>query len=802
MAAVGGSSATLAPPTDPSPGSPGISPADGGRPTRRGWGTPAVLAASFAGYLALSVLVWWGAWSTHPTSVTTCGCGDTSLFLWFLEWPAYAMAHGHNPFYSTALFHPQGIDLLSNTSVLAVGIPLAPVTWLFGPVATLNVASTLAPALSALSMCWLLRRWVRWAPAAFLGGLVYGFSPFVFVNLAGAHLMAAVLVLPPLMVACLDDLLVRRRHRPVVSGAALGLLLTVQFFVGTEVLAMVVVMIGVGIVLVVAYAAVFARAELAARAPHALAGLGVAVGVSAVLLAYPAWFALAGPAHLSGLVWPRIARASGGITLGDLWQVNAMTALQHQMRVIGGYQGPALPQPAYLGLGTLVVLGAGLVVWRRDRRLWLFGALGVVAVVFSLGLQAYWTPWRVVEHVPLVRNVVAGRFASLTALCAAVMLAVIVDRTRRSVAVTRRGAVDGTRTPRRCERDAGPATGGPERAGVLGALAVAALAVVPDGRRRGRQRAPHHHGGHAPGLVRRRRPAPAPGPGGAGLPRPVRPAAVRRGLAGRGRPGLRHRRRGSGPESLPSRAGPERAGQAVISAASFSLSGPPPADVANVDAVRSALAGWGVTTIVVPDPRGLPRYEQGTDPAAALGLFTLAVGRAPSLRRRRLGVDRRAPARAAPSDRCRRLRRLHLDSALGQRGAPGGAGLRAGRVPTGGMSAPGCPSGGRGRPGRRPEGGRGPGPLPRRLPGPVGAALVALVVHPPGRGLDLRLRRPGPVPVVPRVAGVRPGPRPQPLLLDGALPPPGHRPACRTPACWPSASPSPRSPGCSDRWPR
>ena len=97
-------------------------------------------------------------WTTHPTATATCGCGDPALFMWFLEWPAYALAHGHNPFYSTAMFHPGGINLLSNTSVLAIGVPLAPVTWLFGPVATLNVAQTLAPVLSALSTFWLLRR--------------------------------------------------------------------------------------------------------------------------------------------------------------------------------------------------------------------------------------------------------------------------------------------------------------------------------------------------------------------------------------------------------------------------------------------------------------------------------------------------------------------------------------------------------------------------------------------------------------------------------------------------------------------
>src|SRR5271163_451776 len=98
--------------------------------------------------------------SPPAASVTTCGCGDTSLFTWFLEWPAYALSHGTNPLYSTHLFHPGGINLLSNTAEVGLGIALAPVTWLFGPIATLNVALTLSPALSAFTMYVLLRRWV------------------------------------------------------------------------------------------------------------------------------------------------------------------------------------------------------------------------------------------------------------------------------------------------------------------------------------------------------------------------------------------------------------------------------------------------------------------------------------------------------------------------------------------------------------------------------------------------------------------------------------------------------------------
>ena len=157
-------------------------------------------------YLFLSIAVWWGIWSTHPTSTTTCGCGDSSLFTWFLAWTAHALAHGLNPVFSTDLFHPSGVNLLANTSVVALGVVLAPVTWAFGPVATLNVALTLSPALSAMALFVLVRRWVAWQPAAFFAGLLYGFSPFLIVLLTDAHLMIGFMPIPPLIVICLDEL--------------------------------------------------------------------------------------------------------------------------------------------------------------------------------------------------------------------------------------------------------------------------------------------------------------------------------------------------------------------------------------------------------------------------------------------------------------------------------------------------------------------------------------------------------------------------------------------------------------------
>ena len=396
----------------------------------------AVVVAGCA-YLLLAVLLWWHVWSGHPTSTTTCGCGDSSLFTWFIEWPAYAIRHGLSPFYSTAVGFPGGVNLPANTSVLAVGVVLAPVTWLFGPIASLNVALTLAPALSALAMFVLLQRWVTWSPASFFGGLFYGFSPFVLVSLTDAHLMLGMALVPPLVVACLDELLIRRRRRPVRVGVVLGLLVTLQFFIGTEVLVIMAITAVIGVGVIVVAAALRHPAELRGSVHHAAVGLIAAAVTAGVLLAYPMWFALAGPAHLSGAVWPNIRPGFHGTVLRDF--ILPAPALSTgffgsaMSRVVGGSQGPVLSSQ-YIGIGTLVVIVVGTAVWRRDRKLWLFGAMALVSGVLSLGAKpTVPLPWQVFARAPLLENISSSRFVLVTYLCIAVSLAVIVDHCRTAV---------------------------------------------------------------------------------------------------------------------------------------------------------------------------------------------------------------------------------------------------------------------------------------------------------------------------------------------------------------------------------
>ncbi len=114
-------------------------------------------------------------------------------------------------------------------------------------------------------------------------------------------------------------------------------------------------------------------------------GRGVAVGASAVVLAYPLWFLLAGPAHLVGPIWSSGATSRYGTTPSSFVTTGGLGDLRPSMLRFGGYQGPVLVGLGYLGLGVLAVAVVGAVVWRRDRRLLLFGAVGLVAVVLSLG---------------------------------------------------------------------------------------------------------------------------------------------------------------------------------------------------------------------------------------------------------------------------------------------------------------------------------------------------------------------------------------------------------------------------------
>jgi len=377
------------------------------------------LAGGAAAYLALAVATSWSVLSLSTTRGTTCACADPSLFVWFFEWPLVALSHGTNPFYSSAMFHPEGINLLSNTSVTAWSFVLLPVTALFGPIASLNVALVAAPVLSGAAAMWTAQRWVRSSLAAFVAGGLYAFSPLVLFTGAGAHLMLTSLVVPPLAVACLDELFWRRRQPAVRVGIALGALAILQFFASTEMLVMLSVAVVASLVVLAAAAALADRRALAIAVRHGAPGLGVAAAIALAVLAWPAWYALFGPGH-----------QVGALSLGSHPPLASVRSF------VAAVPGPALwwsptsgrfMSPSYLGPPLIATLLVGLVVFRRSLRLRAAVAIAAVLAWLTLSPMYGFGVWHYVHRIPILDDVVNIRFSALLFLPVGLALAVVLD---------------------------------------------------------------------------------------------------------------------------------------------------------------------------------------------------------------------------------------------------------------------------------------------------------------------------------------------------------------------------------------
>jgi hypothetical protein len=373
------------------------------------------LVWAFLGYWVISLAIWQNLWTHNPRS-TTVDLGrmtDAPTFIWFLEWPVHAFTSGLNPWFSTAMFPPGGINLLANTGVLLLGTLLSPITYLFGPVLSMNIALMLSPTLSALAMFVLIRRWVRWQPAAFVGGFMYGFCSFILFSLLNGQLHQGMSVFPPLIVALLDSILIRQKKNPYVLGLWLTLAVVGQFFIGTELLLMLAIFCALCLAGLVAYA-LPAGLLTPARIRYSLRALTTTGLLASVMLIFPSWFALAGPAHFKGPVWSSLPALCHSTMEGVFFNSSA------------GLQGSWNQTYCGFGLGLVAVLG--LLVYRQSRHLWFFGFSTMVAIVLSLGISFKFAPWRLVAGVKVFESVVPMRFIFFAILSMSVMVAIVIDR--------------------------------------------------------------------------------------------------------------------------------------------------------------------------------------------------------------------------------------------------------------------------------------------------------------------------------------------------------------------------------------
>ena len=406
---------------------PDVADVAGERETAPGAGlrSPMDLAAPLV-YLFGGVYLTAHFWGDPDTRIQSSNVQDQGFFQFVLAHAARSVTHLSNPLFDGQLNVPDGVNMMANTSILGLSLPLTPVTLLFGPAVSYLVLLALAPFLTAAVWYYVLSRHVvRSRVAAFVAGGFCGFAPG-FVSQSNGHPNVAGQFMVPLILLQVAKL--GTGARPVRTGVLLGLLVVWQAFINEEVLLFTALAAG----LMALVYGVSRWSDLRAVLRAGLAGLGVAALVAAALLAYPLWFQFFGPQHYGAVPALSVALYSD---VGSYLSYPTQSITGSSPNGLGFYTHPA-EENAYYGW-PLLILAVMLVGW-----LWrhlLVRVAAVVALFFaalSLGptLAVYGQdtgipgPLRLLNRLPLIESVVPVRFALMVIPALGVLLAIGLDR--------------------------------------------------------------------------------------------------------------------------------------------------------------------------------------------------------------------------------------------------------------------------------------------------------------------------------------------------------------------------------------
>ncbi|WP_227997943.1 DUF6541 family protein [Nocardia australiensis] len=397
------------------------------------------------GYLALAVTVLSGQWRNTQSGYLIKSGQDQTMWEWFFAVTAHSVAHLQNPLGTNLQNFPAGVNMMANTAMFGVGVPLTPVTLLFGPTVTFVLVLTLGLSTTALAWYWLIsRELVDSRFAAAIGGLFCGFAP-AMISHANAHPNFVALTLLPIIAGLLIRLARRgetekgKPRRRIRDAVALGLLVATQIALGEEPL--LIFALAFGLFAVVYYLHTPRTGLRALRT--LLPTVALAAVITLMLTEIPLWWQFFGPQSYRSI--------DHGPVGNDLKAI-----VQFPSESLGGIFAPGqyvaindTEQNAYFGWPLLLLL-AVTVVWLWRQRV-VRAAVAVMAVfgVLSLGAVATFgkqptgieLPWRWAEKIPLLNSVLETRLTMAAVPAIAVVLALATDR---ALAAWKRSASDPT----------------------------------------------------------------------------------------------------------------------------------------------------------------------------------------------------------------------------------------------------------------------------------------------------------------------------------------------------------------------
>ena len=362
-------------------------------------------------YVGAAIAVMGDLWADPSRLSFVNDANDPTFFEWMLWHGVSVLTHGANPFHTDALNVPLGVNLMANTNVLALALPLAPLTVWLGPYVVYALIFTAG--LAGTAYAWyhvMYRHFIGDRVAAIIGGAICGFGPGIIAHTNGHPNITAQFLVPLILLRALE---LRRSDRLVRDGLVLGVLIVVQAFINEEILLDTAL---AGLVFTIGYTAF--RPGVLQGAGRLLRGAAVAALCSGAALAYPLWQQFTGAGHVNGLPlsqteYPYRLPLSSFVTLPGqslLGDPVRDLALSHPTE-----------QNSFLGWPVVVIAVAIVIVlWRSSPAVRALAIVGGVFTYASLGdritvadpSRSYpYSLWSHVDKLPVFDSILPTRLA-------------------------------------------------------------------------------------------------------------------------------------------------------------------------------------------------------------------------------------------------------------------------------------------------------------------------------------------------------------------------------------------------------
>jgi hypothetical protein len=384
------------------------------------WSTGLIV---FVLYAVIAILFFGCPVLSHPRELYIGSASpDTSLFMWLLVWWPYAITHHINPFITRLIWFPGGYNLAWTHFMFAPAIVGWPLTQFLGPVFSWNILSLTAVTLDAWSAFLLCQYLCQSFWPAFVGGYLFGFSPYVLGHLL-AHLPLITVFPLPLAVY-----LVLLRIDGRISSARFTLLLACdalfQFLCSPEIFATAVVLGSIVIILALWFTPAESRWNLLRVCGLASCAIGIAA-----LLSAPFWYyALAIDYQHAPINSPELYSSDllGFVIPNPLLLAGRISLLSSISQRFGRN---LLECNTYLGLPLIAVLLVFAVANYRHRSAMLVVLALVVAAILSLGsrlhidgTESIYLPWWFASRLPLINQAMPIRLSIYIFMAAAIIV--------------------------------------------------------------------------------------------------------------------------------------------------------------------------------------------------------------------------------------------------------------------------------------------------------------------------------------------------------------------------------------------